>query len=73
MTQNSTPAEKPAPKADKATKTEDAALADLQKAADERSAKGYEGTLPDGPTGKDYSLQSGPESPGAYEIREGEF
>lgn len=43
----------------------DAGQAEAQKAADEAEAKGYIGESPDPHDNVEYSIQSGPDSPGA--------
>lgn len=54
----------------KDAKTTDAGQAEVQKKSDEAEAKGYFGTVPPGPPNEAYSLESGPDSPGAADVRE---
>jgi hypothetical protein len=56
----------PSPKADKGT---DAGQAEVQRRSDEATEKGYFGTVPPGPANEEYSLESGPDSPSAYDLR----
>jgi hypothetical protein len=62
------------PKADAkpaARKAGDAGQAEVQAKSDEDTAKGYHGVVPDGPSNEAWSLESGPDSPSAYELKNG--
>jgi len=51
-------------------KSDDAGQAEVQKRADKVTEKGYIGTLPEGrPDNKEWSLETGPDSPTAAELR----
>lgn len=52
-------------------KSGDVGQSEVQAKSDEDSAKGYHGVVPDGPDNEAWSLQSGPESPSAYELKHG--
>ncbi len=45
----------------------DAGQAEVQAKSDEAEEKGYLGTVPPGPPNEAFSLESGPDSPSAYE------
>lgn len=48
-------------------KPADAGQKEAQSTYDEAAKKGYYGTVPDQPANSEYSIQSGPASPGAFE------
>jgi hypothetical protein len=49
--------------------SKDAGQAEVQKAVDEATEKGYVGTLPDGrPDNDKYTLTTGPKSPDEHEV-----
>lgn len=51
-------------------KSDDAGQAEVQAKADEITDKGYSGVLPEGrPDNKEWSLETGPKSPTAAELR----
>jgi hypothetical protein len=50
---------------------DDAGQAEVQKKFDEANDKGHFGHKPDGPANKEYSLLTGPDSPGAFDLQKG--
>jgi hypothetical protein len=58
-------------KSDETASHEDAPLGgdQVQKAGDENRQRGYDGTVPDGPSNDDYALTSGPDSPSALDAQ----